>query len=173
MVSPVISNSTTRAELVGWVPVSHDPTADNRSFAEIHIYEADPAADASRPQGKKWLAAYLDNGPQDLDTRTNYFQFNICALPIASTGAKLTVNETCTNALAGGSSPFATAVALQDVSNTLSITPAGSSVNLSWQMNGVLQAKPSLSSGSWTNVPGCFSATLPASADALFFRVKQ
>jgi hypothetical protein len=173
VISPVISNVTTRTELVGWVPVSHDPTADNRGFAEIHIYEADPAAAADRPQGKKWLATYLDNGPQDLDSRTNYFRFNICNLPISSTGANLTVNETCTNDLAGGSSPFATAYSLPNVANTLSIAPSGGSVTLSWQMNGVLQARPNLASGIWTNVPGCSPVVLPAGSGSLYFRVAQ
>lgn len=173
VISPVISNSTTRAELVGWVPVSTDAAANNRRAAEIHIYEADSSAAPDRPQGKKWLATYVDNGPQDLDPAANSFRFNICSLPISSTGAKLTVNETVTDDLGGGSSAFAAAYALPDVSNALTITPSGGSVRLTWQMNGVLQAKPVLSSGSWTNVPGCSPVVLPAGSGSLYFRVAQ
>ncbi len=171
-ISPVISNTTTRATLIGWVPVSSDPAALNRTNAAIQIHEADPN-NLSQPQGKKWLATYLDNGPEDQDTRTNYFQFNICNLPISSSGANITVNETCGDDNGGGSSLFATAWSLPDVQNLLSISPSGGSVTVSWQMNGVLQARPSLTTGSWTNVPGCSPVTMSGSASALFFRVKQ
>ena len=172
-ISPVVSNATTRAELIGWVPVSGDPTALNRTNAQIHIYEADPTAAADRPQGKKWLASYADNGPQDLDPATNYFRFRICSLPISSTGASITVNETCGDDVSGGSSRFATAVPLPDVPNALSLSQSGGSVTLSWQMNGRLQARPSLTSGSWTNVPGCSPVVLPATSGSLYFRVAQ
>jgi hypothetical protein len=176
-ISPVISNTTTRAELIGWVPVSGD--GNNRTNALIHIYEADPSAADDRPQGKKWLATYADNGPQDLDSQTNYFRFNLCSLPISSTGAKITVNETCGDTDATddsyvGSSRFATAFALPDVSNALSISKAVGSVTLTWQMNGVLQTNTSLTSpGTWGNVSGCSPVTLSVGAAPLFFRVAQ
>jgi hypothetical protein len=180
-ISPVVSNTTTRAELIGWVPVSGDFTGvTTRTNALIHVYEADPTAAADRPQGKKWLATYADNGPQDLDTRTNYFRFSICNLPISSTGAKITVNETCgdSDALDGdpnvGSSRFATALSLPDVSNVLTIShPSPTTVSLSWLMNGVLQTNTSLTSGAWGNVSGCSPVTLPVGAAPLFFRVAQ
>ena len=175
-ISPVVSNETTRVELVGWVPVSNDGVS--RSNALIHIYEADPSAASNRPQGKKWLASYADNGPQDLDPATNYFRFNICSLPISSTGAKITVNETCGDTDVSddsyvGSSRFATALALPDVSNALSISQSGGSVTVSWQMNGVLQTNSSLTSGIWGTVPGCSPAILPAGSGSLYFRVVQ
>jgi hypothetical protein len=178
-ISPVVSNATTRAELIGWVPVSGDSSgATTRTNALIHIYEADPTAAEDRPQGKKWLATYADNGPEDLDRATNYFRFNISPLPISSTNARITVNETCgdsdtTDESYVGSSRFASAVPLPDVSNNLSIAKSGTSVTLSWQMNGVLQARPSLSSGGWTNTPGSSPLTLPSGAGSLFFRVAQ
>jgi hypothetical protein len=172
-ISPVVSNTTTRAVLIGYVPVSGDPTANNRTNAAIQIYQADPTAEADRPQGKKWLATYLDNGPEDLDSRTNYFQFNICNLPISSTGAKITVNETCGDDLGGGSSRFATALALPDVSNSLSISNGGTSVTVFWQMNGVLQTNASLTSGTWGNAPGCSPKTFTVGPGPLYFRVKQ
>jgi len=172
-ISPVVSNTTTRAQLIGYVPVSGNPSELNRTNAVIHIYEADPDAAANLPQGKKWLATYADNGPEDLDSRTNYFQFNIASLPLASTGAKITVNETCGDDLGGGSSPFATAVALPDVSDTLSIISSGGMATLSWEMNGVLQATPSLSPTTWTNVPGCSPVMVPLGPGELFFRVAQ
>ena len=170
-ITPAISNTTTRAELIGWVPVSGDGAS--RTNAQIHIYEADTATAAAKPQGKKWLATYADNGPQDLDSRTNYFRFNICSLPISSAGAALTVNETCGDGPRGGSSQFSITNSLPDVSNVLSISPSGGSVTLSWQMNGVLQARPSLTSGTWTNVPGCSPVVLPGSSGNLYFRVAQ
>jgi len=173
IISPAVSNLTTRATLVGWVPVSGDPSALNRTNAQIHVYEADSDAAEDRPQGKKWLASFLDNGPHDRDGRTNYFEFSICSLPLASAGAKITVMQTCGDDLGGGSSPFATVLSLPDASNLLSSSVNGDSVTLSWQMNGVLQARPSLTSGSWTNVPGCSPVTLLGSAGSLFFRVKQ
>ena len=174
VISPVISNSTTRVELVGWVPVSTNAAADNRTAAKISIYQADPATSATKPQGKKWLATYVDNGPQDLDPATNSFRFSICSLAISSTGAKLVVNETVKDDISAGSSPFSGALSLPDVSNTLLISrPSPTSVSLSWQMNGVLQATPNLVSAVWTNVPGCSPATLSASTGRLFFRVKQ
>jgi len=149
--------------------VSTNAAADNRTAAEISIYQADPATS----QGKKWLATYVDNGPQDLDPATNSFRFSICSLAISSTGAKLVVNETVKDDLSAGSSPFSSAFSLPDVSNALSISNAAGSVTLSWQMNGVLQATPNLVSAVWTNVPGCSPATLSASTGRLFFRVKQ
>jgi len=170
-ITPAISNSTTRTELIGWVPVSGDGGA--RTNAQIHIYEADPFTAATRPQGKQWLATYADNGPHDLDSRTNYFRFNICSLPIPSTGAALTLNETCGDGTRGGSSQFSTTNTLPDVSNTLTISQSGGSATLSWLMNGVLQARPSLNTGNWTNVPGCSPMLLPASSGSLYFRVAQ
>ena len=137
-----------------------------------HLNAADLAALLS-PQGKKWLASYADNGPQDLDPATNHFRFKICSLPISSSGASITVNETCGDDVSGGSSRFATAGPLPDVSNVLSLSQSGGSVTLSWQMNGGLQARPSLTSGSWTNVPGCSPVVLPASSGSLYFRVAQ
>ena len=173
-ISPVISNVTTRAELVGWVPVSGDPNYPVRTNAQIHIYQADSSAAADRPQGKKWLATYVDNGPEDLDSRTNYFRFNICSLPISSTGAQITVHETVFDELGGGSSLFATALSLPDVSNALSITHSGGSVTLTWQMNGVLETNTSLKSpGTWGNVPGCSPVTLSVGTGHLYFRVAQ
>lgn len=168
-ISPAISNSTTRAELIGWVPVSGDPSANSRSNAVIHIYEAD----GTSPQGKKWMASYADNGPQDLDAATNYFRFNICSLPIASVGANLTVAQTCGDDLGGGTSWFATPLALPDVSNALAISAGGGLITVSWQMNGVLQTNVSLTSGTWGNVPGCSPVKLPASSGSLYFRVAQ
>jgi hypothetical protein len=176
-ISPVVSNSTTRAVLIGYVPVSGD--GGSRSNALIHVYEADPSAASNRPQGKKWLATYADNGPQDLDTRTNYFRFSICDLPISSKDAKITVNETCGDTDASddsyvGSSLFATALLLPDVSNVLSISKSESSVTLTWQMNGLLQTNTSLTSpGTWGNVSGCSPVTLSVGAGPLFFRVAQ
>jgi hypothetical protein len=176
-ISPVVSNETTRAELIGWVPVSDN--GSTRTNALIHIYEADPTAAADRPQGKKWLATYADNGPEDLDSRTNHFKFSICSLPISSTGAKITVNETCGNTTPIddsyiGSSRFATAVLLADVSNLLTIShPSPTTVSLSWLMNGVLQTNTSLTSETWGNVLGCSPVTLPVGASPLFFRVAQ
>ena len=173
LISPVISNATTRTELVGWVPVSTNAAANNRTAAEIAIYVADPVTSATKPQGRTWLASYTDNGPQDLDPATNSVRFNICSLPIPSTGASLVVQETVKDDISAGSSQFSSALSLPDVSNAISVFRFAASVTVSWEMNGTLQAKPNLASGSWTNVPGCFSATLPVSAASLFFRVAQ
>ena len=173
LITPVISNSTTRAVLVGWVPVSA-PGADNLTPAEISIYLADPTTFSTKPQGKTWLATYTDNGPQDLDPTPNQFQFNICALPIPPTDAKLVILETAKSDTDAGSSPFSAAFSLPDVSTALTISrPSPTSVSLSWQMNGVLQARPSLTSGTWTNVPGCSPIVLPASSGNLYLRVVQ
>ncbi len=171
-ITPVISNSTTRTELVGWVPVS-GPGADNLTPAEIAIYLPDPATSATNPQGKTWLASYRDNGPQDLDPATNTFRFNICSLAIPATGAKLVVNETLKDDISAGSSTFSSAVSLPDVPNTLAIVSSASSVTMTWQANGILQATPSLNSATWTNVPGCSPVTLPMSPGNLYFRLAQ
>lgn len=172
-ITPVISNSTTRTELVGWVPVSA-PGTDNLMPAEIAIYQADPTTSATKPQGKTWLASYKDNGPQDLDPTTNSFRFNICALAIPATGAKLVVQETVKDDISAGSSTFSSALSLPDVPNTLSIsTLTPTSVSVSWQANGVLQATPNLNPAVWTNVPGCSPVTLPSSSSRLFFRLNE
>ncbi len=174
LITPVISNYTTRVELVGWVPVSTNAAADNRTAAEIAIYLADPATSATKPQGKTWLASYTDNGPQDLDPATNSFRFNICALAIPATGAKLVVQETVKNDISAGSSTFSSALSLADVPNTLAIArPSPTTVSVSWQANGILQATPNVSPAVWTNVPGCSPVTLPSSSSSLFFRLNE
>jgi len=173
-ITPTVSASSSRAELAGWVPVSGDIHASNRRNAEIHIYEADPATSSTAPQGSKWLATFVDNGPSDLDPATNTFRFNICSLPIASTGAQLVVHETVSDDVSAGSSLFSAAFPLPDVSTLLSISQtAPGSVSLSWQMNGVLQTTPDLSPPTWTDLPGCSPVTLPAGPGSAFFRVAQ
>ena len=170
-ITPVISNSTTRTELVGWVPVS-GPGADNLTPAEIAIYLADPATSATNPQGKIWLASYRDNGPQDLDPATNNFRFNIDSLPIPAIGAKLVVNETAKDDISGGTSTFSSAVSL-DVPSELAITRSADSVTITWPANGILQATPGLTPVTWTNVPGSSPLTLPIGPGSLFFRLAQ
>ena len=172
-ITPVISNATTRTELVGWVPVS-GPGADNLTPAEIAIYLPDPATSATNPQGKTWLASYRDNGPQDLDPATNTFRFNISSLALPAIGASLVVNETAKDNLSAGSSPFSSALSLPDVSGILlAISRSADSVTITWPGNGTLQAIPSLSLATWTNVPGSSPITLPIGPGSQFFRLVQ
>jgi len=173
LITPVISNATTRTELVGWVPVS-GPGADNLTAAEIAIYLPDPATSVTHPQGKTWLASYRDNGPQDLDLATNTFRFNISSLALPATGASLVVSETAKDDFSAGTSTFSSAVSLPDVSGiTLVISRSADAVTITWPGIGTLQAIPSLSLATWTNVPGSSPITLPIGPGSQFFRLAQ
>jgi hypothetical protein len=56
----------------------------------------------------------------------------------------------------------------------LAISLAGANVTLSWPGPGTLQARGSLTSGSWTNVPTATSPySVPALGSKLFFRLMQ
>ncbi len=172
-ITPVISNATTRTELVGWVSVS-GPGADNLTPAEIAIYLADPATSNTNPQGKTWLASYTDNGPQDLDRATNTFRFNISSLALPAIGASLVVSETSKDDFSAGTSTFSSAVSLPDVSGiTLVISRSADAVTITWPGNGTLQATPSLSLATWTNVPGSSPITLPIGPGSQFFRLVE
>lgn len=171
--TPVISNATSRTELVGWVPVS-GPGADNLTPAEIAIYLADPDTSTTHPQGKTWLASYRDNGPQDLDPATNTFRFNISSLAIPAVGASLVVSETAQDDFGAGTSAFSSALALPDVSGILlAISRSADSVTITWLGNGTLEATPSLSQATWTNVPGSSPITLPIGPGSQFFRLVE
>ena len=172
-ITPVISNSTTRTELVGWVPAS-GPGADNLTPAAIAIYVADPATTATHPQGLTWLASYRDNGPQDLDPAPNTFRFNISSLALPASGASLVVSETAKDDFSAGTSPFSSAVSLPDVLGImLTISRSGDSVTITWAGNGTLQATPILSPATWTNVPGSSPITLPIGPGSQFFRLVE
>ncbi len=172
-ITPVISNATTRTELVGWVPVS-GPGADNLTPAEIAIYLADPTTSPTNSQGKTWLATYQDNGPQDLDPATNTFRFNISSLAIPAIGASLVVSETAKDDFGAGTSAFSSSMPLPDMPGvTLTISRSTDSVIITWPGNGILQANPGLSPTTWTNVPGPSPITLPVGPGSLFFRLAQ
>jgi len=58
---------------------------------------------------------------------------------------------------------------------TLSIKRVGNMVNLTWPGGGVLETRPSLSTGSWAPVPGAVSGMQidPTTAAAGYYRVRQ
>ena len=86
---PVIGGVTTTGFLVG---TCGKPAGAPFTRLVVDLYEADTTSGAP-PQGKKWLASFIDNSPEDLDTNVGSFKF---ALPagLVSSGTKITMAVT-------------------------------------------------------------------------------
>jgi len=86
---PVIDTNSTKAFLIGSCGM---PLGAPYTRLVVDLYEADTTAGAL-PQGSKWLAAFTDNSPADLDTNVASFKFALPAGLVAS-GKQVTIAVT-------------------------------------------------------------------------------
>ncbi len=86
---PVIGAGTTTAFLTG---ACGQPVGAPYTNLMVDLYAADTTPGAV-PQGKTWLAGFIDNSPGDMDTNVGSFKF---ALPsgLVASGAKVTIAVT-------------------------------------------------------------------------------
>jgi len=150
---PVIGAATTTATLTG--------TCGNRvtryTKVVLDLYEADTTSGAP-PQGKKWLAKFVENSGADSNPAEGAFSFNIASLGIAH-GTKVTI----------------TATYITDPPTITSIRHSGGSTTLTFG-NGTppfdVYGAPTVD-GSYTFVATTASttATFAAPANMSFYRV--
>lgn len=86
-ITPVLRADAPPGMVAGQVPVSGPGTDDLRP-AWVDIYRADPAP-PEIPQGAVWLAAWEDNGPEDLDSVAGAFRFALPARLLPQTAGVL------------------------------------------------------------------------------------
>lgn len=174
-IAPVLSDSTTRALLIGSVPVS-GPGEDGLTNAIIDLYVADPTTIATAPQGMTYLGSFQENGPLDLDRESKSFRFDISAVPIPGSGtAHLVVASFVRNNTGFDTSVFSNPAAIEIPIQppTLAISRTGETVSLTWNDPSFrLQSKADVTPvGTWTDLTGGSPQILPVEGAQKYFRL--
>lgn len=163
---------------------------NGQQFEFPELSYTDPATGGTEyygfAQGRTWLAAFTENGPQDLNPAPGQFAFDISQLNI-STNALITATASYSADAPGTphaqfqTTPFAYDITLQ-AAPPLAIALSSGAVVLSWPANAGMfgiQTATSLSSGwAWISPPpfaalvgARYEATIPAPQNPAFFRL--
>lgn len=178
-IAPVLSATTTRNSLVGSVPVSGSDFAfPGVSTALIDLYVADPDTASTAPQGRTWVASFVENGSDDLDPNPLSFHFDLTNISIPGSGTvSLVLASTIDSQGAVETGVFSNLVAVElpAARPTLRIQLVGSQIELSWddpayglQVASSLEATPS-----WTSLSGVSPLLVDIQPPARFYRLVQ
>jgi hypothetical protein len=137
-------------------------------------------------QGRTYLGAFVDNGPEDVDPVPGEFEFDVSSLNIP-------VSELVTIAVNYSADPIGTHNARTQTSDfampihllpapRINVARVGNTVVISWPTNsgfGAIQSAATLAPAEWIsltqqpNVVGTnYQVSLPISSDNVFFRLK-
>ncbi|MCX6926346.1 MAG: hypothetical protein NT154_24535, partial [Verrucomicrobia bacterium] len=140
---PVIAGGTTTASLMG---TCGPPLGAPYTNLVVDLYEADPDT-THPPQGKKWIASFVDNSAADADPAVGAFTFSTAGLPVTS-GMKVTITVTYTR----DTPPMIASVSRTGTQSTIKISNAGSGTY-------GIQKSASTSPASWSTVMGAVGGT--------------
>jgi hypothetical protein len=152
---PIIDTNSSTGFLIGSCGKPLDGPYTN---LVVDLYEADTTPSAP-PQGKKWVASFMDNSKSDLDTNVASFKF---ALPpgLVASGTQLTMSVTYTR----DTQPVLGAVQRSNNQTTLAVTNGTGAVY-------AIMRSPTLM-GTYTNIAAQTGTTVtfPDAASASFYR---
>lgn len=174
-IAPVLSETTTRAALVGSVPVS-GPGEEALAKAVVDVYVADPATVTTAPQGLNYLGSFEENGPQDLDPAPRAFRFDLSGVSIPGGGTvHLVVASFIRNNTGFDTSVFSNPVPVEVAVQppTLHIQRTGDTLSLTWDdPTFTLEWKPDLAvAAGWSSLAGGSPRTVAIEGAQKFYRL--